>query len=185
MYVGLVHWDNVDSTFSCWLNIGEEFSITTFAPLLTFMSICVIALESIGIEVRRLHDISFICMDMRLDATYFYTSNIKNASHVFSVLHNVFFISVSLVSMHFMLPLVIAAWYVDMIAIYHMRFPLFPTAFALNVSMAIGIAFTHAIQDEKVRALAVIKVIWMTTCLFGTSHVITSISFFSYTDQPK
>lgn len=52
--------------------------------------------------------------------------------------------------MHIMLPVTIAAWYFDMVAIYYMRFPMFPTAFALNVSMGVLIIVAHTLQDQKV-----------------------------------
>lgn len=52
--------------------------------------------------------------------------------------------------MFFMLPLMIGAWYLDMVAIYYMHLPNFAVACAFNVSLGIAILVSRLLQDEKV-----------------------------------
>lgn len=66
--VSWIYWNQLDSQFSCWLNIGENFSIATFFPLCSFIAIGIIALESVGIEVRKIGEICFMDMDLRINA---------------------------------------------------------------------------------------------------------------------
>lgn len=62
------YWDRIESEYSCWLNVGENFSVATFLPLFSFIMIGVIVFESVGIEVRKLHEVSFMDMDLRINA---------------------------------------------------------------------------------------------------------------------
>jgi len=53
----------------------------------------------------------------------------------------------------------LAAWYFDMIAIYYMRFPMFPVAFGFNVSLGAAIFALHTLQDQKVNEIEFVELV--------------------------
>jgi len=66
--VGAFFWHKLESDYSCWLNIGENFSILTLAPIVGFAVTGVVALESTSVRLRDVKDMQFMTPELEEDS---------------------------------------------------------------------------------------------------------------------
>jgi len=68
--VGIFYWQKLESDFSCWLNIGENFSILLLLPIVGFAIIGVVALESTSVRLMNVKDMQFMTPELEQDSKY-------------------------------------------------------------------------------------------------------------------
>jgi len=66
--VGLFFWHKLESDFSCWLNIGENFSMLVLLPIIGCATTGVVALESTSVRLRDVKDMQFMSFELEADS---------------------------------------------------------------------------------------------------------------------
>jgi len=63
-----VFWQRLQADLSCWLNIGENFSILLLLPIVGFALVGIIANEATSIALMQGVEMNFIHRDLIKDA---------------------------------------------------------------------------------------------------------------------